>query len=63
MHQKITLSRRQIEQIAVYLALNSKILYVKLEQDSSSGIGSSHWVEYHTEDTEVREEITDVSNW
>ena len=63
MYQKITLSRRQIEQIAMMLALNSNILYVKLEQDSASGIGSSHWVEYHTEDTQVREEITDVSNW
>ena len=61
--QKIILSRRQIEQIAMFLALNSNILYVKLEQNSSSGIGSTHWVEYHTQDTEWREEITDVSNW
>ena len=63
MSQKILLSRRQIEQIAVYMVLNSKIKNVIIEQNHASGIGASHWIVYQTEDTEWREEITDVSNW
>lgn len=63
MSQQIVISRKQIEQIAVYLALNSNIKAVTIKQDHSSGIGAGLWVVYQTDLTEWQEEITDVSEW
>lgn len=62
---KIKLTRHQIEQIAVYMALAKNIEYVTIEETHQSGIGSSHWATFHNsawqEDCSI--DITDVSTW
>jgi hypothetical protein len=64
-YQKITLTRRQIERMAVFLGLQENINSVTIEQTSDSGIGATHWAVYHTNKLERdwQEEITDVSTW
>ena len=64
-YQKITLTRRQIERMAVFLGLQENINSVTIEQTSDSGIGATHWAVYHTNklQRDWQEEITDVSNW
>jgi hypothetical protein len=64
-YQKITLTRRQIERMAVFLGLQENINSVTIEQTSDSGIGATHWAVYHTAklEREWQEEITDVSTW
>lgn len=61
----ITLTRKQIEQIAVVLALKDSINSVTIEEGSKSGIGYSHEAVYHDEriERDFRADITDVSNW
>ena len=63
--QKVTLTRRQIERMAVLLALTNNIESVTIEETHESGIGSTHWAVYHTaqSEREWQEEITDVSTW
>lgn len=63
--QKVKLTRYQIERMAVYLALNSLIQEITIEEHYNSGIGASHRAVYHTGKIERdwEEEITDVSNW
>jgi hypothetical protein len=64
-YQKITLTRRQIERMAVFLGLQENINSVTIEQTSDSGIGATHWAVYHTNklQRDWQEEITDVSTW
>ena len=64
-YQKVTLTRRQIERLAVFLALTENIESVTIEQTSESGIGASHCAVYHTTKIErdFQEDITDVGNW
>jgi hypothetical protein len=64
-YQKVTLTRRQIERLAVLLALTNNIESVTIEQTHESGIGPTHWAVYHTAklEREWQEEITDVSTW
>ncbi len=65
-YQKVTLTRRQIERLAVLLSLTNNIRRVTIEQTHESGIGATHWAVYHTDkldEREWREEITDVSTW
>lgn len=61
----ITLTRKQIEQLAVVLALKDSIKSVTIEQGSKSGIGYNHEAVYHDErlERDFRADITDVSNW
>ena len=61
----ITLTRKQLEQIAVVLALKYSIRSVSIHEGSKSGIGYSHEAVYHDERMEFdfRADITDVSNW
>lgn len=64
-YQKVTLTRRQIERMAVLLALTKNIKSVTIEETNESGIGATHWAMYHTTkvEREWQEEITDVSTW
>lgn len=64
-YKKITLSRRQIERLAVFLALQDSIESVTIEETNTTGIGSNHHAVYHTGKLErdFQEDITDVSNW
>ena len=63
--KKITLSRRQIERLAVFLALTENVESVTIQETHKSGIGASHWAVYHSTKSERdwQEEITDVGNW
>lgn len=63
--KKVTLTRRQIERLAVFLALQRNVESVTIEETNETGIGASHWAVYHTGKIErnFQEEITDVSNW
>ena len=64
-YQKVTLTRHQIERLAVLLALTDNIKSVTIEETHESGIGATHWAVYHTAklEREWQEEITDVSTW
>ena len=64
-YQKVTLTRRQIERMAVLLALTKNIKSVTIEETNESGIGATHWALYHSEklQRDWQEEITDVSTW
>lgn len=64
-YRKVTLTRRQIERLSVFLNLQQSIESVTIEETNESGIGASHWAVYHTDRVErdFQEEITDVTNW
>jgi hypothetical protein len=64
-YQKVTLTRHQIERMAVLLSLTDNIQRVTIEQTHESGIGATHWAVYHTSklEREWQEDITDVSTW
>jgi hypothetical protein len=61
----VTLSRYQIERLAVFLALQENIESVTITEIHGSGIGANHRAVYHTVKIERdwEEDITDVSNW
>jgi hypothetical protein len=61
-YNKITLSRHQIERLAVFLALTKNIESVTIEETNESGIGPSHTAIYHGHNDRV-DDITDVGNW
>ena len=65
MCQKIKLTRQQIEQIAVYMALSKNVQHVTIEQASDSGIGHNHYVTFHNSrwQDDCIVDITDVSTW
>ena len=62
---KVTLTRRQIERLAVFLALQENVERVTIEETNETGIGAEHWVVYHSDKVErdFQENITDVSVW
>lgn len=64
-YKKVTLSRHQIERLAVFLTLQENIESVTIEETHETGIGASHWAVYHTNKIErdFQENITDVSTW
>ena len=64
-YQKVTLTKRQIERMALVLALTDNVESVTIEQTNESGIGATHRAVYHTDklEREWQEEITDVSTW
>ena len=64
-YNKITLSRHQIERLAVFLALTKNVESVTIQETNESGIGASHWAVYHSTKSERdwQEDITDVGNW
>ncbi len=61
----VTLSRHQIERLAVFLALQENIKCVTIQETNETGIGASHWAVYHStmSESDFQEEITDVGNW
>jgi hypothetical protein len=63
--KKVTLSRHQIQRLAVFLALQQNVKSVTIEETNETGIGASHWAVYHTDriERDWQEEITDVGNW
>jgi hypothetical protein len=61
-YQKVTLSRHQIERLAVFVALTKNVESVTIEETHESGIGASHAAIYHGHD-DLQEDITDVGNW
>ena len=65
LHKKVTLTRQQIERLAVFLALQQNVERVTIEEINDSGIGASHWATYHTNriERDFLENITDVSVW
>lgn len=62
---KVTLTRRQIERLSIFLSLQQSVENVTIQETNESGIGPTHWAVYHTNKVErdFQEEITDVSNW
>ena len=64
-YRKVTLTRHQIERLAVFLALTENIERVTIEEPNESGIGASHHAVYHTTKIErdFQEDITDIGSW
>jgi hypothetical protein len=61
-YKRVTLSRHQIERLAVFMALQRNVESVTIEETNESGIGASHAAIYHGHDDLV-DDITDVGNW
>lgn len=63
--KRITLTRKQIEQLALVLALKDSIRSVTIEEGSTSGIGLSHEAVYHDNriERDFRADITDIGVW
>ncbi len=61
----VTLSRYQIERLAVFLTLQKSIESVTIQETNETGIGASHWAVYHSTmvERDFQEEITDVGSW
>ena len=64
-YQKVTLTAKQIKELAVWIALNSDIESVTIEETNESGIGGSHTAIYHTGKVErtYSQNITDIGTW
>ena len=65
MYKKVTLTRKQIEQLALVFALKESIESVTIEETNTSGIGANHWAVYHGDKIErdFQADITDVGVW
>ena len=65
MYKKVTLTRWQVEKLAVFLRLQENVESVTIEETNESGIGANHWAVYHQADPlqDVQEDITDVGVW
>lgn len=65
MPAKITLTRRQVERLAVFLSLQKNVECVTIDEANTSGIGPCHDATYHFQDDtwDFKEDISDVSNW
>jgi hypothetical protein len=64
-YQKVTLTAKQIKELAVWISLNNDIERVTIEETNESGIGASHDAIYHTGQAErtYSQNITDVGAW
>jgi hypothetical protein len=64
-YQKVTLTAKQIKELAVWISLNSDIERVTIEETNESGIGASHDAIFHTGQVErtYSQNITDVGAW
>jgi hypothetical protein len=64
-YQKVTLTAKQIKELAVWISLNNDIERVTIEETNESGIGASHHAVYHTSQIErtYSQDITDVGAW
>lgn len=63
--KKVTLSRHQIERLAIMFGLQRNVESVTIEETNESGIGLNHWAVYHCDKIErdFQQDITDVGNW
>ena len=63
--KKVTLTRKQIEQLALVFALKESVTSVTIEESNKSGIGASHWATYHDDriERDFQADITDVGVW
>jgi hypothetical protein len=64
-YQKVTLTVKQIKELAVWISLNGDIERVTIEETNESGIGANHDAIYHTGKVErtYSQNITDVGAW
>lgn len=64
-YQKVTLTAKQIKELAVWISLNGSIERVTIEETNDSGIGLNHTAIYHTQQVErtYSQNITDVGAW
>ena len=64
-YKRVTLSRHQIERLAVFMALQRNVESVTIEETHESGIGAHHCAVYHCNKIEHdwQEDITDVGTW
>lgn len=62
---KVTLTRKQLETIITYLAIDAGIDSVTIHERHTSGIGASHRAVFNKGQIErsFESDITDVSNW
>lgn len=65
MSQRMTLTRQQIEQVAIWLALSQNIKTVQFVLQSKSGIGPDVTAYFYDDKNVPKHEmdITDVSIW
>ena len=65
MYKKVTLTRWQVEKLAVFLRLQENVESVTIEETNESGIGANHCAVYHQADPlqDFQEDITDVGVW
>jgi hypothetical protein len=61
--RQVELTRKEIDAIILYVNLNDNVESVKIEQNSSSGIGPTTMAHYSTGEGVVTADITDVSAW
>ena len=61
----LTLTRKQIERIITFMALDEGVESVTISEEFRSGIGASHWAVFNKSQVErsFQADITDVSNW
>ena len=61
----LTLTRKQIERIITFIALDEGVESVTIFEDHRSGIGLSHWALFNKSQTErsFEADITDVEVW
>jgi hypothetical protein len=62
-YRRVELTRKELDAIMLYVNLNDNVESVKIEQNSSSGIGPTTTVHYDTGGKIVSQDITDVSVW
>lgn len=65
MPSEVTLTRKQIERIITYIALDQGVDSVTIVEEHSSGIGASHRALFNKSQTErsFEADITDVEVW
>lgn len=61
----LTLTRKQIERIITFMALDQGVESVTITEKYESGIGASHWAVFNKSQVErsFQADITDVEVW
>jgi hypothetical protein len=64
-YQKVTLTAKQIKELAVWISLNGDIESVTIEETNEFEFGLNHTAIYHTGKVErsYSQNITDVGAW
>ncbi len=63
--RRMSLTRRQWEQVSVWLALNQQVNEVEIVESTTTGIGPDHTAKFFYKEHILLSEmdITDTSNW